>query len=103
MESYTPEWPNKRDIVEAIRLARLVMVDANEVRQTSIECRRRAAALCKDAQRVRAASSTSKQSRRIMNSPNPSAPSPNISTSARSTRIDCHRVLRLAIYRLAEQ
>jgi hypothetical protein len=29
MESYTPEWP----IVEAIRLARLVMVDANEVRQ----------------------------------------------------------------------
>jgi hypothetical protein len=35
MESYTPEWPNKRNIVEAIRLARVVVVDANEVRQTS--------------------------------------------------------------------
>jgi len=60
MENYTPEWRNKGDIADAIRhairRARLVMVDAHEVRRASIECRHRAAVLCDEAQSLHAES-----------------------------------------------
>lgn len=58
---YTPEWWNG-DIADAIRRARLVMADANEVRLASMECRHRAAVLCKEAEHLRAASSTRRAS-----------------------------------------
>jgi hypothetical protein len=56
MENYTPEWRNKDDIADAIRRARLRFVDTNELRQASIECRRRATVLREEAQRLRAES-----------------------------------------------
>ncbi len=57
MESYTPEWPNKKDsdIADTIRRAHLVMVDAHEVRLVSIERRHRAAVLRIEAERLRTA------------------------------------------------
>jgi hypothetical protein len=54
MENYTPEWRNQGDIADAIRRARLVTVDAHEVRRASIECRHRAAVLRDEAQSLRA-------------------------------------------------
>ena len=62
MEKYTPEWRTMTEISDAIRRARLVVVDANEVRLTSIEYRDRAAVLRKEAQRFRQASSASRTS-----------------------------------------
>lgn len=55
MESCTLEWPNKEDIADPIRRARLVMVDAHEVRLASIKCRHQAAVLRKEAERLRTA------------------------------------------------
>jgi hypothetical protein len=62
MENYTPEWRTMTEIPDAIRRARLVVLDANEVRLISIEYRHRAAVLRKEAQRLRQASSASRTS-----------------------------------------
>ena len=62
MENYTPEWRTMTEISDAIRRARLVVLDANEVRLTSIEYRHRAAVLRKEAQRLRQASSAGRTS-----------------------------------------
>ena len=56
MENHTPRWPDTRDVADLIRRSRLTVVDAQEVRLTSILCRHRAAVLCKDAERLRAKS-----------------------------------------------
>jgi len=56
MQNYTPGWRNKGDIADAIRGARLVIVDAHELRRTSIECRHRATVLCDEATSLRAES-----------------------------------------------
>jgi hypothetical protein len=53
MEDYTPEWRNKGDIADAVRRARLMMLDAHELRRASIECRHRAAVLRDQAQSLR--------------------------------------------------
>ena len=62
MENYMPEWRTVTEISDAIRRARLVVVDANEARLTSIEYRYRAAVLRKEAQRLRKASSAGRTS-----------------------------------------
>jgi hypothetical protein len=56
MQNYTPGWRNKGDIADAIRGARLVMVEVHEVVRASIECRHRATVLCDEAQSLRAES-----------------------------------------------
>jgi hypothetical protein len=56
MHNYTPGRRNKGDIADAIRGARLVMVEAHEVVRASIECRHRATVLCDEAQSPRAES-----------------------------------------------
>jgi hypothetical protein len=56
MENYLPEWGNEDDIADAIRRARLRLVDTHELRRASIECRHRATALRDEAQRLRAES-----------------------------------------------
>jgi hypothetical protein len=62
MENYTPEWRTMTELSDAIRRARRVVADANEVRLTSIGFRHRAAVLRKEAQRFRQASSASRTS-----------------------------------------
>ena len=62
MQNYTPGWRAMTETSDAIWRARLVVVDANEVRLTSIEYRHRAAVLRKEAQRFRQASSASRTS-----------------------------------------
>jgi hypothetical protein len=54
VEGYTPDWRSMSEIAETIRRARLVMVDAQEMRLTSLECRHRAAVLRAEAERLRA-------------------------------------------------
>ena len=56
MENYMPEWRNKDDIADAIRRARLKVVDTDELRRAAAECRCRAAVLRDEAQRLRAES-----------------------------------------------
>ena len=56
MEKYTPEWRTMTEISDAIRRARLVMVDVQEVRLKAIECRHRATVLCDEATSLRAES-----------------------------------------------
>jgi hypothetical protein len=56
MENYTPEWRIHGELAAAGGRARLIMVNAYEVRRAAIECRRRAAVLCEEAQRLRAES-----------------------------------------------
>jgi hypothetical protein len=56
MQNYMPGWRNKVDIADAIRGARLVMVEAHEVVRASIECRHRATVLCDEGQSLRAES-----------------------------------------------
>jgi hypothetical protein len=57
MEKYLPEWRNGDDVSDAIRRARVRLVDSGELRRASIECRRRATMLRDEAQRLRAESS----------------------------------------------
>jgi len=56
MENYTPEWRIDGELPAAVRRACLIMVDAYEARRGAIECRRRAAVLCDESQRLRAES-----------------------------------------------
>jgi hypothetical protein len=56
MQNYTPGRRNKGDVADAIRGARLVMVEAHEVVRASIEWRHRATVLCDEAQSLRAES-----------------------------------------------
>jgi len=64
MKNHPWEWLNIREtVVDTIRRAHLVVVDANEVRLTSIEYRYRAAALREEAEGLRAASSSTRTSR----------------------------------------
>lgn len=54
MENYTPELRIDGEVADAVRRARLVMVEAQEVRLAAIECRHRAAVLRDEAQSLRA-------------------------------------------------
>ena len=55
MEREMPEWYNAPDVADTLVRARLVVIEANEMRLAAGECRRRAAVLRGEAQRLREA------------------------------------------------
>jgi Fe-S-cluster-containing hydrogenase component 2 len=59
MVGCTPQLRISGEVADAVRRARLVMVEAHEVLRASIECRHRAAAPCREAERLRAGRGTS--------------------------------------------